>query len=132
MLLPEHEHQPGGLAVEGRRDIEQGVLHDFFDAVVRDGGLVRQGVDRVAVFEGVEQSRCRSGGGHGGVGGIEGAGVDRLLQNRGLVCEERSLECFLGKIASDRRGKGALYEVRGHVLGGWIVEGKGQGEQKNC
>ncbi len=56
MLLLQHDHETGGLGVEGAGDVLDGVGDELFDAGVGDGGLVGQLVVGAPGFGGTEEA----------------------------------------------------------------------------
>jgi len=55
VLRVEQDHETGGLRVEGRRDVLDGLCDELLDAVVADGQFVGEGVDGAAVAHGFEE-----------------------------------------------------------------------------
>ena len=64
VLGAKEDEQAVALAVEGRRDVEEGLLDDLLDASSGDGAEVLvQGVDAAAILDGSEESIRAAGGG---------------------------------------------------------------------
>jgi hypothetical protein len=55
MLILQQEHDAGRLAIERRRDVQDGLVDEFLDTGIRDDGLLAQTVVRTTILERLEE-----------------------------------------------------------------------------
>lgn len=86
MLLLDQKHNAGALAVERRRDVQDGLLDDLLDLGVGDGALLLEGVVGAAGLDGLEEGFGR----HACGGGREVFVCSRVVERRSCSCRSWS------------------------------------------
>lgn len=82
MVLVKQDDEAGGLGVERRRNMEEGLLNELADLGVGNGSLLVELVVCAALLDGLEDRLCELGSSHVGCGGCKGSARNRIGRSR--------------------------------------------------